>query len=57
MRNFNFKIPPLLDERLKEEAKRSGVSYSDITRRAIDEYLDRQERKHERREQRQPCPN
>ena len=43
MRNFNFKIPTQLDERLKAESERTGAKLSEIVRRAIDEYLEDRE--------------
>jgi predicted DNA-binding protein len=43
MRNFNFKIPDPLDNRLKAESERTGASFSEIIRRALDEYLERRE--------------
>jgi predicted DNA-binding protein len=45
MRNFNFLISEHLDDRLKCESDRSGASLSEIVRRAIDEYLERKERR------------
>ena len=38
-RNFNFVIPRDLDDRLKDESKRSGVPMSVMVRRAVDLYL------------------
>ncbi|MFE9576281.1 CopG family transcriptional regulator [Nocardia sp. NPDC006044] len=40
MRRTTVKLPEELDERLRHEAERRGVTVSELTREAITEFLD-----------------
>jgi metal-responsive CopG/Arc/MetJ family transcriptional regulator len=40
--NINLSMPPQFVAKLKDEARHSGLGTSEIVRRAVDEYLDRQ---------------
>jgi predicted DNA-binding protein len=44
MRIMSMKIPQPLRERLEAESLRTGLGFSEILRRAIDEHLERRER-------------
>jgi len=45
MRRFNFYISDIQMKRLESLSKKSGLTISEILRRAIDEYWERFERK------------
>lgn len=45
MKLFNLKMPSQLRERLEAEKGRSGFTVSEITRRALDQYLESRERR------------
>ena len=40
---FRFKIPQQLEDRLLKEQERTGLTRSDLIRRAVDQYLDKKE--------------
>jgi Arc/MetJ-type ribon-helix-helix transcriptional regulator len=41
MKRVNYHLPEQVIAKLKEEAERTGLSISEIIRRAIDAYLER----------------
>jgi predicted DNA-binding protein len=41
-KTFNFTIPDSLKERLEAESARTGASLAELTRRALERYLDQQ---------------
>jgi metal-responsive CopG/Arc/MetJ family transcriptional regulator len=43
--NLNLSMPPQFVDKLKAEAKRTGMNNSEIVRRAVDEYLERREQR------------
>ena len=45
MKATTIRLPDQLRDRLKGEAKRSGLKPSEIVRRAVDEHLDKRETK------------
>ena len=49
MRRFNFYISDIQMKRLEIISKKSGLTVSEILRRAIDEYWERFERKEKRK--------
>jgi metal-responsive CopG/Arc/MetJ family transcriptional regulator len=41
--NLTLSMPKQYVDKLKEESKKTGMSYSEIVRRAIDYYLERKQ--------------
>ena len=39
--NLTLSVPKQLVDKLRDEAKTTGLSYSDIMRRAFDEYMEK----------------
>jgi len=46
---FRFKIPVPLEARLRKESERSGLSFAEILRRALDTHLRKKEKEEEKR--------